>query len=97
MLGESRKWFLRLAIFKEDKRKTTNHLVSIIFKEEDASGDGVTVDAFTSFFEKLYELMDGNNHKVPWNKLDDKQLIVVGKITNHAFLIPQLKLVWHRS
>ena len=52
-----------LALFK--KRTTTNHLVSIIFKGEDASGDGVTTDAFTSFFEKLYELMDGNNQKNP--------------------------------
>ena len=77
-----------LYLFK--KRTTTNHLVSIIFKGEDASGDGVTADAFTSFFEKLYELMDGNNQKVPSIRLDDEELIVVGKIINHAFLISNI-------
>ena len=72
------------------KRTTVMQLVSIAFHGEDAYGDGVTTDAFTTFFEALYCFMDGNNQKVPSINLDDEDLVVVGKIINHAFVVANI-------
>lgn len=68
------------------KRNTVLHKVNLSFKNEEAVGDGITKDAFSSFFEALYEVMEGYNQKVPSSKIDDDTLVVVGKICSHAFL-----------
>ena len=72
------------------KRTTLLKIISISFDGEDAVGDGVTTDAFTTFFEALYRLMDGNNQKVPSIRLTDEELLIIGKIINHAFLVSNI-------
>ena len=46
------------------KRNTVLHIIELTFKNESAAGDGITKDAFSTFFQSLYAYMEGYNEKV---------------------------------
>ncbi|XP_066921759.1 uncharacterized protein [Clytia hemisphaerica] len=56
------------------------------FKNEDGSGDGVNRDAYTTFYNEIYELFEGNAECIPTHKLDPPKLKTLGKIITHGFL-----------
>eukprot|EP00111_Clytia_hemisphaerica_P012955 TCONS_00038057-protein len=62
----------------------------LLFKNEDATGEGVTRDAYTAFFEQLYSTFDGQAECVPRHKLSIKHLELFGKIVTHAFINYQI-------
>ena len=68
------------------KRGVCNKELKITFIDEDATGDGVTRDAYTSFFQKVYDLFEGNNEKIPPIDMDEATLDVIGKIITHSFV-----------
>ena len=57
-----------------------SHLLKLSFKEEDAVVDGVSLDAYSAFYESLYTKMDGSFEKLPSSNLDEEE----GKIINHG-------------
>ena len=69
------------------KRNTTTHQLQLSFDNEEASGDGVTRDAFSAFFASVYSKMDGSNERVPRTIVDDDDLVAVGKAITHAFIL----------
>ena len=68
------------------KRNTINHLLQLPFDNKEASGDGVTRDAFSAFFASFYLKMDGSNERVSCTFVDDDDL-VVGKTITHASIM----------
>ena len=68
------------------KRDVYNRRVKILFHNEDAVGDGVTRDAYVSFFHQVYGIMEGENEKLPSILTNDEILEIVGKIITHSFV-----------
>lgn len=69
------------------KRNTVSSVLKIQFVDEDGVGDGVTKDAYSAFFEAVYEKFDGFFAKVPLStSLEEGELVLIGKIINHAFV-----------
>ena len=58
-----------LKIYK--KRNLTSHKLHIIFKGEDAVGDGVARDAYSAFFSGVYTRMHGCYENIPSPNLDE--------------------------
>ena len=73
-----------LKLYKKRNAVTSKLILS--FENENGVGDGVIRDAYSGFFEKLYEKMDGAFEKVPSGYLDEEELEIIGKIITHAFL-----------
>ncbi|MEM7216662.1 MAG: hypothetical protein AAF423_14070, partial [Pseudomonadota bacterium] len=75
-----------IATFK--KRTSNNKNLEITFKGEDATGEGVTRDALSLFFEKVYQLFDGENEKVPGFDVDleEEILTIIGTVITQAFV-----------
>ena len=69
------------------KRNTANHQLQLSFDNEEASGDGVTRDAFSAFFASVYSKMDGSNERVPRTIVDDDDLVAAGKVITHVFIM----------
>ena len=69
------------------KRHTATHQLQLSFDNEEASGDGVTRDAFQLFLRRFTQKMDGSNERVPRNIVDDDDLVAVGKAITHAFIM----------
>ena len=67
--------------------KHYNHQLQLSFDNEEASGDGVTRDAFSAFFVSFYSKMDGSNERVSCTFDDDDDLVVVRKAITHAFIM----------
>ena len=68
------------------KRNMCKHQVVLSFSDEEAVGDGITLDAFSAFFSSLYEKMEGEFQCVPSHNFDEDELRTIGKIITHAFL-----------
>ena len=51
---------------------------------------GVTKDAYSSFYEKVYEQFDGEFVKIPSLSMDEEDLLLIGKIITHAFITQYL-------
>ena len=69
------------------RRSVLTSKIQIVFKGEDAVGDGVSKDAFSQFFESLSSKMDGTYSKVPSSNLDEDELEVAGKIISAGFIL----------
>ena len=69
------------------KRNTATHQLQLSFDNEEASGDGVTRDAFSAFFGSVYSKLDGSNERVPRTIVDCNDLVAVGKAITHAFIM----------
>ena len=69
------------------KRNTANHQLQLSFDNEEASGDGVTRDAFPAFFASFYSKMDESSERVPRTIVDDDDLVAVGEAITHAFIM----------
>ena len=65
----------------DSKRK-----VHIRFSNEDAVGDGVTRDALTLFFEKVYFKFEGCFEKVPTPTIESDELVSIGRIITTGFV-----------
>jgi len=69
------------------KRNTVTSKLLISFVDEDSIGDGVAKDAYSRFFQSMYEKFDGcSSKKVPSTSVDDEELRVIGKLNTHAFI-----------
>ena len=68
------------------KRNTILHKISISFKGENATGNGVSRDAYSAYFDEVYARMDGFSEKVPSQRFDDEDAEIFGKILTHAFV-----------
>ena len=65
----------------------TQHFIQLVFKEENASGDGVTKDVYAHFYNKIFSLhRAGINTNVPTG-LSEKEYKTLGKIITHAFIL----------
>jgi len=74
-------------MIKSFKRKRyAGKNIMIDFVDEDAGGDGVTKDAFSLFFESMYEYFEGEAEKVPSVTMNEETLVTIGQIINHAFI-----------
>ena len=69
------------------KRNTATHQLQLSFDNEEASGEGVTRDAFSAFFALVYSKVDGSNERVPRIIVDDDDLVAVGKVITHASIM----------
>ena len=69
------------------RRGISNKDIQILFVNEDAVGDGVTRDAFASFFQELYDRFDGENEKIPPIDMDEENLETIGKIITHSLVV----------
>ena len=69
------------------KRNIMLNCVKLTFKDENAIGDGVSRDAYSEFFQAVYQKMEGEFVKIPANRLDDDDLEIIGKIIHHAFVL----------
>lgn len=70
-----------------NKRRTCTSCVSITFKDENGVGYGVTRDAFSAFYDKMYEKMEGSFIKVPTTLFSSETWETIGKIITHGFLL----------
>jgi len=61
--------------------------VMLTFKDESAVGDGVLRDAYATFFNEMFQLWEGDSQLVPKCSVHEEELIILGKIITHAFLI----------
>jgi hypothetical protein len=68
------------------KRNTTKYKLIITFEGEDGVGEGVCKDAYSAFFESMYEFFEGNFEKVPSSNIEEEDLDTIGKIVTHAFI-----------
>ena len=68
-------------------RSITKLKIHILFYDETASGNGVTRDAISLFYNTLYSMFEGANEKVPLPNIETEELEIVGKLITHAFLI----------
>jgi len=68
------------------KRGVSSKELRITFIDEDAVGDGVTRDAYASFFNALYAKFEEEKEKIPPLDMDEETLILIGKIITHAFI-----------
>lgn len=48
------------------------------------TGDGVTKDTFSLFFEKVYEIYDGEYGKIASPTLEEEDLETIAEIITHA-------------
>ena len=63
--------------------------INISFSDEEAVGEGVTRDAFSSFLHHMYGKFDGCHAKVPVSTMDEAELETIGKIITQAFLLSE--------
>ena len=68
-------------------RNTTTHQLQLSLDNEEASGEGITRDAFSAFFASVCSKMDGSNERVPRTIVDDDDLVAVRKTITHAFIL----------
>ena len=61
--------------------------ICLTFENENAVGDGVAKDAFSQLFDHIAQTWEGCNALVPSLTLDQQQLVLLGKIITHAFLL----------
>jgi len=66
------------------KRGVSSKELRITFIDEDAVGDGVTRDAYASFFNALYAKFEGEKEKLPPLDMDKETLILIGQIITHV-------------
>ena len=65
---------------------TTQHFIQLVFKEENASGDGVTKDVYAHFYNEIFSLHSaGINVNVPTGLLEEEYETLV-KIITQAFI-----------
>lgn len=68
------------------KRIVTPNKLHVAFKGENAVGDGVARDAYSTFFSKVYMEMDGCYEKMPFPNYDKVNLEIIGKVIAEAFI-----------
>ena len=73
-----------LKIYK--KRLVPPNKLHVAFKGEDAVGDGVARDAYSTFFLKVYMEMDGCYEKMSSPNYDKIDLEIIGKVIAEAFI-----------
>lgn len=64
--------------------------ICITFKGESGVGDGVTRDAFSTFFNKMGTKFQGDNEWVPLPTTESTELKIIGRIITHAFLTQKI-------
>ena len=69
------------------KWNTNTSVLKIFFKAEDAVGDGVSRDAFSEFYDRVYQKMEGQFEKIPASRYEDTELNILGEIIHHAFVL----------
>ena len=68
------------------KRIVPPNKLHVAFKGEDAVGDGVARDAYSTFFSKVYMEMDGCYEKMSSPNYDKIDLEIIGKVIAEAFI-----------
>ena len=61
--------------------------LKLSFVGENAVGEGVLRDAYSTFFKKLFEMWEGNSEFIPGLATDSEFLKCIGKIIVHAYII----------
>ena len=90
--GKNLEHVSRLNIYEDflklyKKRGISSKNLSLKFEGEDALGDGVTKDAFLSFFDEVYKRFEGETEKVPNLEMDEDSLVLIGKIITHSYVL----------
>ena len=69
-----------------EKRIAPSHKLHIAVKGEDAVGDGVIRNAYSTFFSRVYTEMHGCYEKILSPNFDQVDLEIIGKIITQAFM-----------